>query len=221
MRTKTLILAAALSAAGIAASLAQSNVYSLNVVGYVNIPLAAGFNMIANPLDVDGTGLNNTVNTVFSNSLPNGSTVYAFSGGAYASPAAGYTTKGGWAGGVAAVNAALQPGGGVFVNVGSATTLTVVGNVLQGALANPYTAGFNMRSSKVPQAGLLQTDLGYTPNNADLVYQFNSGTQSYPAAKGFTTKGGWAPVQPTIGVGEAFFLNAAASGTWTRNFTVQ
>jgi len=221
MRTKSLLLAAALTAAGIASIQAQSNVYSLNVVGYANISLVAGFNLIANPLDLDGTGLNNTVNTVFSNSLPSGSTAYAFSGGAYTS--AGYSTKGGWAppAGVTAVNAALQPGGGVFVQVPSATTVTVVGNVLQGALAQPYVAGFTMLSSKVPQAGLLQTDLGYVPAGADLVYQFNSAGQTYFPAKGYTTKGGWGPSQPTIGVGEAFFLSSSLGGTWTRNFTVQ
>jgi len=219
MRTKTLLLAAALSAAGIAASMAQSNVYSLNVVGYVNINLAAGFNLIANPLDLDGNGTNNNVNTVFSNSLPVGSTVYAFSGGAYANPAAGYT-KTGWGGGVAAANAALQPGGGVFVQVPTATTVTVVGNVLQGAVNNPYVAGFNIRSSKVPQAGLLQTDLLYQPVIGDLVYKFNSAAQTYFATSGFT-KSGWGPSQPNIGVGEAFFLSSAAGGTWTRNFTVQ
>ena len=177
--------------------------------------------MIANPLDLDGTGLNNTVNTVFSNSLPSGSTVYAFSGGAYANPAASYTTKGGWAGGVAAANAALQPGGGVFVSVPSATTVTTVGNVLQGSLAQPYVAGFTMLSSKVPQAGLLQTDLGYVPASGDLVYKFSSATQNYPPASSFTTKGGWAPSQPNIAVGEAVFLSSVAGGTWTRNFTVQ
>jgi len=222
MRTKTLLLAAALSAAGIAASLAQSNVYSLNVVGYVNIPLVSGFNMIANPLDLDGTGLNNNVNTVFSNSLPSGSTVYAFSGGAYANPAASYSTKGGWGGGVAAVNAALQPGGGVFVNVPSAVTVTAVGNVLQGALSQAYVAGFTMLSSKVPQTGLLQTDLGYVPASGDLIYKFNAAGQTYNnPANSYSTKGGWAPSQPTINVGEAFFLSSSAGGTWTRNFTVQ
>jgi hypothetical protein len=220
MRTKTLLLAAALSAAGIAASLAQSNVYSVNVVGYVNINLNAGFNLIANPLDLDGTGLNNTVQTVFSNSLPNSSTVYSFSGGAYANPAASYTTKGGWVN-AGPANAALHPGGGVFVSVSSPTTVTVVGNVLQGTLAQPYAAGFSIVSSKVPQAGLLATDLGYVPAQSDLVYKFDSVAQNYPPASSYTTKGGWSPSQPSMGVGEAFFLSSTLGGTWTRNFTVQ
>ena len=49
MRTKTLLLTAALSAAGIASSMAQ--VYSVNAVGYVNTPLVTGFNLISNPAE--------------------------------------------------------------------------------------------------------------------------------------------------------------------------
>lgn len=220
MRTKTLLLAAALSAAGIAASMAQSNVYSLNVVGYVNVELKAGFTMFANPLDLDGTGLNNTVQTVFSNSLPSGSSVYPFSGGAFL-PAAGYTTKGGWAGGVAGANAALKPGSSVFVSVPSTATITVVGNVVQGALSTPYNAGYNMVASPVPQAGLIQTDLGYVPQSGASTIQFDTTAQGYLPAKGFTTKGGWAPAQPNIGVAEGLWLNSPGAGAWSRNFTVQ
>src|ERR1041385_5044775 len=59
MRTKTLLLAAALTAAGLATSLAQSNVYSLNVVGYVNVNVAGNkFNMMSAPLNFTGAGGN-------------------------------------------------------------------------------------------------------------------------------------------------------------------
>src|SRR4051812_38715441 len=54
MRTKTLVCAAAL-AAGVATSMAQSNVYSLNIVGYANVPVVAGNSIYANPFDLDGT----------------------------------------------------------------------------------------------------------------------------------------------------------------------
>src|ERR1043166_2369568 len=79
MRTKTLFLAAALSAAGLATSLAQSsNVYSLNVVGYINLQLTNGFNLIANQLDLDGTGTNNTLNTSIGTNVPNLTRVYTY-----------------------------------------------------------------------------------------------------------------------------------------------
>ena len=46
------------------------NVYSLNVVGYINIPLVEGFNLVANQLDFDGTGLNNTPANVLCDEPP-------------------------------------------------------------------------------------------------------------------------------------------------------
>src|SRR6266481_9690813 len=59
MRTKTLICAAAL-AAGALTSWAQSNVYSLNVVGYVNttLPGNSAITMIGNPLNNTSGGNN-------------------------------------------------------------------------------------------------------------------------------------------------------------------
>jgi hypothetical protein len=50
MRTKALLCTSAV-AAGVATSMAQPNVYSLNVVGYVNVPIQGGvsFNLLANP----------------------------------------------------------------------------------------------------------------------------------------------------------------------------
>ena len=77
MRTKVLLGAAALAAA--AATASAQNVYSLNVVGYINLSLTNGYNMVANQLDLDGTMTNNTLTTVFSTNLPKLSAVYAWS----------------------------------------------------------------------------------------------------------------------------------------------
>ena len=69
MRTKTLLLSAAVLAAGLAASTAQS-VFSVNAVGYVNKTLAPGYNLIANPLN----GTNNLLSTIIP-TAPDGSAV--------------------------------------------------------------------------------------------------------------------------------------------------
>src|SRR5258706_12992421 len=62
MRTKTLLCLAALTAAGVTASMAQSsNVYSLNVVGYCTV-VAAGsgaFSMVGNPLNNANNNITN------------------------------------------------------------------------------------------------------------------------------------------------------------------
>jgi hypothetical protein len=198
----------------------QAQVYSANIVGYVNVPLNTGFTIFANQLSVDATGTNNTVQTVFGNNLPSGSAVYAFSGGAYASPIATYSTKGGWAGGTNAANAGLSVGSAVFVKVPSTNTITIVGNVITGTNNIHYANGFNFVASPTPQGGLIQTALGYTPTSGDAVYQFNPTTQQYfNPISSYSTKGGWAGAgQPNVKVGEGFFLKSAAvsGGTWTQ-----
>ena len=82
MRTKVLICAAALAAASAFTTMAQ-NVYSLNIVGYINVPLIEGFNLVANQLDFDGTGLNNTPANVIGTNLPLNTTVYGWGGSGY------------------------------------------------------------------------------------------------------------------------------------------
>src|SRR5437667_4436469 len=54
MRTKALLCAAGLLAAGVATSMAQSNVYSLNIVGYANVKIISGPGLYNNPFDLDG-----------------------------------------------------------------------------------------------------------------------------------------------------------------------
>jgi hypothetical protein len=210
MRTKTLLAAAAMLAAGFATSLAQSNVYSLNVVGYVNRTYDAGFHMIANPL--------NTANNAVSNLFPNPplfTTIYKFTGGAFVTP---NTFLGAWSDPVQALN----PGDGAFINIpaGPDYTNTYVGEVLQGSLTNTLIPGFNMVGSKVPQAGTLQTQLGLTPGLFDTVYQFSDATHAYLTPNTFL--GAWGNGEPTIGVAEGFFYNNGnPANDWVRNFTVQ
>jgi hypothetical protein len=227
MRTKSLLLTAALTAAGALSSMAQSNVYSLNVVGYVNLSLTNGFQLVANQLDFDGTGTNNTVSTVFGTNLPNQTRLYV-----YSAPAASFTTAtylastGAWIGDSAGANAALNPGGGVFLSIpatAAPTTVTTVGTVLQGALSTPFSAGYNIISSKVPVAGGAGA-LGLTTNlsNQDFVYQFVPSTQAYGAKHTYlSATGSWLGGEPTISVGESFWYFAHAAGAWNTTFTVQ
>jgi hypothetical protein len=71
MRTKTLLLTAALSAAGVATSMAQ--VYSVNAVGYVNTQLVPGLNLISNPLEA----ADNKIKTLLTG-VPVNTQVYRF-----------------------------------------------------------------------------------------------------------------------------------------------
>jgi len=204
MRTKTLLIAAAAIAAIVTSS--AQNVYSQNVVGYVNAVYPAnGFTMIANPLNTT----NNTVVSLIQNPRL-GMIVYKFAAGFQANSFNGSTWN--------TPSASLNPGEGafLFVPAGAPYTNTYVGEVLQGSLTNAVPQGFAMLGSKVPQTGLVQTDLAFPATLGTIVYKFAAGFQasSYNGAT-------WNPSQPTINVGEGFFSFQPSAQTWVRTFTVQ
>lgn len=193
--------------------MAQSNVYSLNVVGYVNLPIvgsASGpFTFIANPLNTT----NNTIASLLP-APPDGTTLFKWTGSAFVSST---FFLGAWSDGTFTLN----PGEGGIIQSVSPFTNTFVGEVLQGNLTNAYPAGFSIRSSKVPQAATL-TVLGLPGSqltDGDTVYQFKGTTQAYVISTWFL--GAWGPSEPSIGIGESFWLQTAAAGNWVRNFTVQ
>jgi len=201
------------------------NVYSLNVVGYVNVPITNGFNLIANQLDADGTMTNNTLAGIFSTNWPNTTKVYSFnpSTGLYGIATYFSATKT-WSGAVAAANAALSPGQGVFVQLpptAAPQTLTLVGNVIQGSNVIPYIKGFQVVSSIPPISGGVKTALGYVPTNLDKFYTYNAVSGAYTIHTWFSATSTWAGGEPTPAVGDAMFLNANAAGSWTQAFTVQ
>ena len=75
---KTLLMAAAALAAGIISSQAQP-VYSQNIVGYANVSLDGGYNLLVNPFNV---GASNGAHEVFS-TIPDGSTFLKWGGNGY------------------------------------------------------------------------------------------------------------------------------------------
>ena len=219
MRTKTLLLTAALSAAGVATSMAQ--VFSVNAVGYVNTVVPAkGLALISNPLDA---GANNTISALFTDAAKvAGLQVYKFVPGP--SPTYkiySYDTEFGEWDRADATTETVVPGEGVFVRNPAANPLTItfVGEVKQGTLSTPLPAGLSIVSSQVPQEGTL-TDLGYAPSGADQVYQFDTTKQSYYISSYDTEFAEFDnPLKP-LKVGEAVFLRSAKASTWTRTFSV-
>jgi hypothetical protein len=209
MRTKTLLLIAAVSAAGVATSMAQA-VYSVNAVGYVKVNVKPGFQMIANPLKA----ADNTVAALLP-SVPTGTTVYKFN-----SETGLYTISSFAFGSWQNPGTVLNPGEGAFIlNPGQTDLeLTFVGEVEQGNLSNPLPAGFSIRSSQVPQAGRLSADLGFPAATGDAVYKFNPDTKAY-AGHSFAF-GSWTPADPTVAVGESVFVSKASAANWTREFSV-
>ena len=213
MRTKTLLLMAAVVAAGITSVSAQ--VFSVNVVGYVTTTLQgnARYTLISNPLEA---GTNSTIATLFAD-LPSGSTVFKWSGSQFTSYAKGVL---GFLG--AAQTDKLVPGEGAFVLTPAGSTnipITFVGEVQQGLLTNAMPVGFSIISSRVPVAGTM-TQLGYTNAVAgDTVFKWDATAQNYVSSTYNVILGGLNP-DPTLGVGEAVFISKTTAGNWVRNFVV-
>jgi hypothetical protein len=226
MRTKTLLLTAALSVAGIASSMAQA-VYSVNAVGYVNTDLVTGFNLISNPLDnKTGNTIKNLFTTGLQGGIPNQFTVYHFDpttdqfvstsyddiDGAFSEPGA---------------SVVIPPGTGMFVFVpatAGAKRVTFVGEVPQGAASNQtIPQGFSIKASTVPQAGTV-TALGLVGAQGDTIYEWDKATQAYVSASYDDIELTWTrngqPAVPNIDVGEAFFIFKTAATPWNRNFSV-
>ena len=231
MRTKTLLLTATLGLVGVAGVSAQS-VYSVNAVGYVNLQLVSGYNLICNPLN----GTNNNLNTVIPVALGD-SIAFRWNPGSQSFLQAdtyfdvGDPLLNGWYdGGGNKTSTAVNPGEGFFVQSPSTTTLTFVGEVPQGNLTNSIPSNFSFKSSIVPQSVGITT-IGF-PGVNDMLYQaWNPAGQGYaqaltyfdvgdPLLNGFYTGGG-DKVDPTPAVGQGFLIfNPGVTLNWGRSFSV-
>jgi len=221
MRTKALLLAAAFAAAGVATSMAQ--VYSVNAVGYVNVNVDAGFNMVSNPLNAADNSVGNLFKN-FQGTIPGGLKVFIFD------ESTGNFITVQWddldSKFIPDADAArtLTPGNGVFVfNPGTTQLkLTFVGEVPQGSLSNPLPRGFSIKATQVPQDGKPDV-LGLPGQGGDKVFRFNKTTKAYDTYTFDDLDNKWIPDPglPVIPVGEAFFLfRAQSAGAWTRTFSV-
>jgi hypothetical protein len=219
MRTTKVLLCAAALAAGVVSTKAQ-NVYSLNVVGYVNYTINPSFNLIANPLSATDNHLGQILK------LPgtaDGSIVLVWDTTIQDFSATSPTYVGAtqtWI-----PDMVLNPGQAVFLLSFNPTpfTNTYVGNVLQGAISAPIAPAFNAISSPVPIGGDVSVVLtGFPANDGDIATTYDTTAQDFVNSSSYNgTTHVWVPAL-NINIGEGlFYLNTGAAGTWVRNFTVQ
>jgi hypothetical protein len=218
MRTHKLLAAAAIFAVSVATSLAQP--YSQNIVGYINLTVKPGFNLIANQLNSSGS---NTLNSIFT-SPTDGDTVYKYVGGTFQQALA---DAGAWVDPVSGdpTPMTLSPGQGFFYFSPSATdkTVTLVGSVSTGTNTTVLNSGFSLVASATPESYQL-AGTNYPGVDGDTFYRYASGTfqQSLWDAGGWVDPVTGDPVTVQPAVGEGFFLfNAGASRNWTRVFNPQ
>ena len=195
------------------------------VVGYVNMRLSPGLNLIANPLNWPTNNANYLMPYV-----PDGSLLFRFDPATQRyMDAATYFTGVGWyplSGNTNDPALILNPGEGFFVHVPQPWTNTFVGEVLEGSLTNPIPANYSLKASMVPQAGGLQTLLAFPPVQDDFIWQWNPTSQVFTAQSPYLyDSSAWSPSEPQISVAEGFFVHrdpllATTNNWWIRNFIV-
>jgi hypothetical protein len=235
MKTKSLFLKMALATAVLAGvsqrTDAQSNVYSLNVVGYINIAIAHGYTFVANQLN----NSNNWLSTVIP-SPPLGTRVFLWQGQAQGWLMSDYVEDNFGNTNWTVPDALLTVGKGFIVQNNSSTTLiTIVGGVPQGNLTNPIPGNgeFSLLASMVPQSlpllGADPSGLSFPAIDGATVYFFNEANQLYLdpythcSGYGFFDPAGLVPISgPSPRVGQCFWVqNPGPATNWVRNFTVQ
>jgi hypothetical protein len=182
--------------------------YAGNVFGHVTVVVPPGYSMLANPLSSGS----NTVGEVFSG-LPDDTLLYKYS------PTAGFTVNTFLAGTWTMPEETMVPGEGAFIwnPTGQDFSLTFTGEVMQGTLSRPLAKGFTLCASMVPQAGRLDSVLGYVPEDGDIVYRFDSAAASYTMHTWLIDD--W-DTAPDLKVGEAFWISRMNAANWVRTFTV-
>jgi len=197
-------------AAGLASSIAQSNVYSANVVGYVNVTNGAGnYVMLANPLDNGTNDLPSLLPTA-----PNGAQVLVFTGGTLQSSS---KTKGIWS-----QNFIIPPGTGFFLNSPTIGTNTFVGNVAGPSNGIPAQAGITILvGSPIPFSGSLSDqgtntmNLNVLPNGSTIYRLINGALQSSSKSKGIWSQ------NFTLNPGDGFYLNSPTTTNVVQNLLLQ
>ncbi len=203
---RTLYVPGSLSASNI--SFAAANAfYSADAVGYVNLTVAPGTTLIANPFNI----ASNTLSALFPN-VPDKSEFFEFVNGVGYTDATGYVARrGGWFG----ANPTLSPGQGAsFQNpTGTNAILTLVGTIPQGTLTTALPGGFSLVSPMTP----VSTALGSLPGaTGDQLYRWVNGAW---AIYNYGSAGWNATNYPALNPGEAFFLYKAASANWVVRYS--
>lgn len=232
MRTKVLALTAAMSAIGAAAMAGE--VYSVNAVGFINLPLVSGYTLIANQLN--GPAGNNALSAILPGA-PAETTVLKYDSLHQTWMDTDYFDGAQWwslrESGWVLSTTTLSPGEGAFINVPEATQITLVGEVPQGdALEVPIPPNYSLISSIVPQQLFLVASNSFVAVEEMTYLDYNPAAQQYNATLYYDGTQWWnlglnpgdpwvqvPPPQPAVGQG--FFINNPGDAmSWTRTFWV-
>ena len=109
----------------------------------------------------------------------------------------------------------VSPGTACFVKNPTAQGFEVVLSGVAPVTPPPvtYAAGYKLVAAVSPQAGLVESQLGLAVGPGDRIHVFTEG--SYLTYR--RTASRWLPAEPTISLGEGFFLETRRSASWSSN----
>jgi hypothetical protein len=147
MRTLKALLCLSALAGGLATSVAQ-NVYSLNIVGYVNVPIQGNnaLTLVANPLK-PSDGNYNITNTIKLPEPNEGASLFKWAGTAYDNNVPAWIDGFGWF-----PDLSIPLGECFFIQASTAGNITFVGEVSTGTNTTTVPAGLSFLANKVPIA---------------------------------------------------------------------
>ncbi len=169
--------------------------------GFVKINVTTNGALVANPL----VSSNMSISSLLA-SLPNSTTLQLWdqtNWGPTATFSAGSWDQPYWQ---------LTPGNGAFIHPSTNTTLTFIGQPVQGYITNFIPSGMSVRSSALAMAGGVDTLglLGLT-NGDSILKRSGAGYVAYT-----NILGTWHPSTPTLSVGEAIIINSANGTNWSQ-----
>lgn len=224
MKTKTLLIAAVALTAGVVTS--QAQVYSQNIVGYVNVvnPGGGKYLLLNNPLATGNDVLTNVLTDV------QGGTIIQVWDGTTWNPLtySGIGSNKHWKDGSSVIqdNTVISPGMAFFYQTPSAVTNTFVGSLVaaSGQSATNALTGLTFApvGSTLPFAGAVtNSSVNLVVGGGSILEQWDPVAQTFNVYtySGIGSNKNWKDAgnvinTPVIGVGEGFFIQPSASTDW-------
>lgn len=196
----------------LAAGDVPAQVYNQGIIGYVPTIFRPGNNLFNNPLE-NGS---DTLNSLFSYKIPNGTTVSLWN-----STTSSFDTTSTYSSGSWSIDLTLQPGTGALLNTPLAFTNTVIGTALDhdGSILQseqlttpPVFSGPNgiyLFGDKCPTVDtgtdIFLNVLGRLPNIGEQITLLDKISKTYTTST-YLGSGNWDNV-PTLGLSDAAFFN--------------
>lgn len=216
------LLGLAVLTAGAVTCVAQQNVYSLNIVGYVNVPVAANqLTLLSNPLK-PSNGNYNITNTIVLPDAATDATLYKWAGASWSPDVPQwYGASGGWF-----PDMTIPLGESFFIRSPAAATVTFVGEVATGTNSYAIPSGLSFVANKVPVAEPFPGNVG---NENDNIYLWGGTAWSSTVWQYYGSAFGWSAGGltddtngPVVAIGGGVaYRNGGAPLNFTRTFNVQ